>query len=539
MDEFNKRLKKLNNLEKLGNDYETSENQIKILKDQLEESEKIINDLREQLEKITNEKENIYIELTNQLNKIGKEIINQNKKIQCLNEEKTQDQKEIELYKDNIQKYIEEKNNIEKELNVVLNRQKENNDIKIKNINQKNEDLISLLKAEISNLKIKVIQLKNQKNKDPIYNKNYLISIISIFFYKMKIAKKEKENLQKLLKSIIKNKERTKNSVKKWKYIKNLSPMLFNNYILNYKYISNHLSNIISYRNKIQINLNKLKESTSASSAILGSNPDISSISDFSDITSSSSSSSSSFLFKNTQLISKTKSHKNNKINSSKNNQYKNTNNNSKINNKKDNKKLNSKYNKNSKEIEINSKSKLTKFDLNSIENQNIKNDQISDIDIESELLNNYDFDFMDSNSNNTNNNIFELLSSIHHNLNKIKRNSYAEHNLIKKKVLEEDTGTSFNSSDNLSYSDNNNENNTNLSKYLSYNTDNSETTNTFSYGSDTPSIFHHTQSKTINKTKAKNKSSKSKSKSKPISKNEEQKHSYTSNKSSTTSSFL
>jgi len=105
------------------------------------------------------------MELSSQLNKIGKEVIQQNRKIKSLNREKSKDQKEIELYKDNLQKFIKEKNDIREELDAVLSNQKLTNDSHFKNVNKDNEDLISLLKAEISKLKIKVIQLKNQKNK--------------------------------------------------------------------------------------------------------------------------------------------------------------------------------------------------------------------------------------------------------------------------------------------------------------------------------------------------------------------------------------
>ncbi|ORX60855.1 hypothetical protein BCR36DRAFT_314744 [Piromyces finnis] len=318
LEEYNKRMMKLNDIEKKNSEYETNEDQIKTLTDRLEESEKIIKDLNCQLEKITDEKGKIYMELTSQLNKINKEIVNQNKKIQSLNREKSKDQKEIEHFKTNIQKLTNEKQTIKKELDLLLIKQKQNNNLKIKSINQNNEDLISLLKAEISKLKIKVIQLKNQKNTDPLYNKNYLISIISIFFYKIKIANKEKEILKKQISYIkscnenAKNKKhikhvekraysslkrvvnaiifinRTKKSIIKWKFIKNISPMFFNNYILSYKYISSHINNIIAYRNKIQTNLNKINNTTkksSNSSTIYGSNnDDDTSISEFSEI---------------------------------------------------------------------------------------------------------------------------------------------------------------------------------------------------------------------------------------------------------------
>ncbi|KAL6626103.1 hypothetical protein U3516DRAFT_777207 [Neocallimastix sp. 'constans'] len=532
--EYEKRLKKLNDLKKKINDLKSTKYQVKSLKDQLEDSKKLINELNEQIEKINNEKGKIYLKLTDQLNEIGKKIINQNKSIQNLYNKKTHDQKELDLYKDNIYKLIDEKNEIQGELNTILHINPENDYLKVKDINQDNEDLINLLKAEISNLKIKVIQLKNQKDMDSRYNKKYLIAIISIFFYKIKIAKKEKEILQKQLKYVKNTIERnsnnqqkieikrpfsklkkviyciifinrTKNNVKKWKFIKNLSPMLFNNYILSYKYINNHLNNIISYHNRIQSNKNIIDNTDISNLSSVLNSRDNAFNSEISNSPSTPSKLDDILLNKNnknrygnTKLKSidektnKNKLNNNNNINNNKNkiiieiknknedvnNNNDNNDNDSNSNNSNNNNDNNDNYDShdnNNSNTSNNSNSSDSSNDRNdnniniSIHNDIIDGNDLmklsinpqnfkSNINQRNELLNfdllessesdlnsngKSDLPLLSSNSENQNTNksdhIFDLLSSIHKNLNKIKEDNDNEHQLILKNVSEID----------------------------------------------------------------------------------------------------
>ncbi|OUM62348.1 hypothetical protein PIROE2DRAFT_11404 [Piromyces sp. E2] len=273
--------------------------------------------------------------------------------------------------------------------------------------------------------------------------------------------------------------------------------MLFNNYILSYKYVSSHIDNIISYRNKIQINLNKvnnIKESSN-STTVFGSNNDISSISDISELSTVSVPSKDTQLKETPKYTNKNKIKINIKNNKDNNNSITNNNtinnnainnnainnntiNNNTINNNtidnnndiidKNNSNSNSNNTNTNTNININdNNNKIKKVNIKNINNNNtskvqindeepnlknahkeiqeIKKDFITDPNLESESESKSEMDLsnrLNNNNNNNNNHIYELLNTIHDNLNKIKKNNYDEHHLILKNTISVDPST-------------------------------------------------------------------------------------------------
>lgn len=106
-------------------------------------------------------------ELNKQLKNIEDEVISQNKEIEVLSNQKETIESKLENQKNEIKKIIKEKEELIKKINELqkITNLEDIKKAKYKNINKKNEEMIIILKSEISNLKNKLLKSNEIKIK--------------------------------------------------------------------------------------------------------------------------------------------------------------------------------------------------------------------------------------------------------------------------------------------------------------------------------------------------------------------------------------